>query len=86
MIMSQLGLPIPEFKLQRRIIVSTTPPDKNGNTLLSVVGRDMDGLPFSFFKEVTSQAVYNCITLRLLFLMGTNFSEFRFKNANICTR
>ena len=52
MLMTSLGLPIPEFKLKRRVVITGT-PDKNGDTLLSVAGRDIDGIPFSFFKEVS---------------------------------
>ena len=44
-------LEIPEFKLKRRVLISTK-TDKNGDEMLLVQGRDIDGLPFSFFKEV----------------------------------
>ena len=51
MVMAGLGLEIPEFKLKRRVLISTK-TDKNGDEMLLVQGRDIDGLPFSFFKEV----------------------------------
>ncbi len=51
MVMTRLGMAIPEFKLKRRITICGV-PDKNGDTLLSISGRDIDGLPFSFFREV----------------------------------
>lgn len=53
LLMSCLGLEIPDFKLKRRLIINTSQaPSNSGYTLLSVSGKDIDGLPFSFFKEV----------------------------------
>lgn len=53
MLMSHLGMEIPDFKLKRRLIIGTSrAPDNAGFTLLSISGQDIDGLPFSFFKEV----------------------------------
>ena len=52
MVMERLRLEIPEFVLTRRIEISTAQSSMNETSALLVAGRDMDGLPFTFFKEV----------------------------------
>ena len=49
--MTKLGLDIPEFRLQRRIIIQGSCKDKD-MTSLSVEGRDFYGHPFSLLKSV----------------------------------
>ena len=58
-LMSHLGLQIPEFKLKRRLTIDCS-AEKDGSTMLSVIGKDIDGLPFSYFKEVKYK-YYNVI-------------------------
>ncbi len=52
MVMEMLGLEIPGFILTRRIEISSSQSPVNDTSALLVAGRDMDGLPFTFFKEV----------------------------------
>ena len=51
LVMSCLGLEMSEFKLRRRLLIGSK-SEKNGDVIFFVQGRDMDGLPFTFFKEV----------------------------------
>ena len=53
LLMSKLKLQIPQFKLKRRVVIQCPKADGNGNSLLAISGKDIDGLPFSFFKEVS---------------------------------
>ena len=50
MVMTKLGLDIPEFRIKRQISIQSS--DEKDATTLSVQGKDMDGLPFSFLREV----------------------------------
>ena len=50
MVMTKLGLEIPEFRIKRQISIQSS--DEKDATTLSVQGKDMDGLPFSFLREV----------------------------------
>ena len=52
LLMSRLGLEIPGFLLRRRVDISSSTTARAGESLFSVAGMDMDGLPFTFFKEV----------------------------------
>ena len=57
MLMGKLGLPIPEFRLKRRVFIKVTqstnlgPPEKQVS--LSVEGQDMYGFYFSFLTGVS---------------------------------
>ena len=51
MLMTKLGLDIPEFRLQRRVIMQGSCKDKD-MTSLSIEGRDIYGHPFSLLKSV----------------------------------
>ena len=51
MLMTKLGLDIPEFRLQRRVIIQGSCKDKDMISL-SVEGRDFYGYPFSLLKSV----------------------------------
>ena len=51
MLMTKLGLDIPEFRLQRRVIIQGSCKDKD-MTSLSIEGRDIYGHPFSLLKSV----------------------------------
>ena len=50
MVMTKLGLEIPEFRIKRQMSIQSS--DEKDATTLSVQGKDMDGLPFSFLREV----------------------------------
>ena len=52
MVMTKLGLEIPEFHLKRQISIKSTTSDDKDSSILSVQGKDIAGLPFSFLKEV----------------------------------
>ena len=52
MVMTKLGLEIPEFHLKRQISIQSTTSDDKDSSILSVQGKDIAGLPFSFLKEV----------------------------------
>ena len=54
MIMAKLGHDIPEFRLRRQVMVTVcpNPKDPGNSSVLSLQGRDIEGLPFSFLKEV----------------------------------
>lgn len=59
MIMSKLGLELPEFKLRRKLLITCSPETSGSiNSVLTVVGKDMDELPFVFFKEVRKRPQY----------------------------
>uniref|UniRef100_A0A1X7STS1 Regulatory protein SIR2 homolog 7 n=2 Tax=Amphimedon queenslandica TaxID=400682 RepID=A0A1X7STS1_AMPQE len=56
MVMEKLGLPIPEFRLKRRVFIKVTqstkgPPEEQVS--LSIEGQDMYGFYFSFLTGVT---------------------------------
>jgi len=50
MLMSKLGLEIPEFRLKRRVVVKTV--TESGKVKVTVEGRDAEGLPFAFIKSI----------------------------------
>ena len=52
MVMTKLGLEIPEFHLKRQISIQSSTNDDKDSAILSVQGKDIAGLPFSFLKEV----------------------------------
>lgn len=54
MILSKLGLELPEFKLRRKVLITCSPERDGIHSVLTVVGKDMDELPFTFFKEVAT--------------------------------
>jgi hypothetical protein len=56
MIMAKLGLPIPEFRLKRIIIIDAVHNQASGNddtVLLSIQPQDMYGYPFTFIKSAS---------------------------------
>ena len=60
MVMEKLGLPIPEFRLKRRVFIKVTqstkgPPEEQ--VTLSIEGQDMYGFYFSFLTGV-SEGIY----------------------------
>lgn len=48
MVMKKLVLPIPEFVLERRIVLFK--PEKG---IITINGEDSDGSPYEIFKQVT---------------------------------
>jgi len=86
LLMKEMNLDIPEWRLRRQVLVTQTTQDDK--TVLTVAGVDVDGTPVSIFKQVEFQAgshhgvaISEPLSIRLLrlpaeFELGIKFTFF----------
>ena len=53
MIMEKLGLPIPEFRLKRLVLITASHSEDEGEVELMIEGQDAFGYVFSFLTGVS---------------------------------